>query len=313
MVCPKCGVPDPGPGPFCMSCGFKLPASPVTAALPSIRPPSAPAPAAPLSPSGQAASAPAAGPAQPIASPAVGQMGSTGTVPVSIWGPFAGYGTRGRHVSWLINDQGELADALRDAATARFERREIPRATIQRVTLLRQGILVDSRPYFLIRSGLATAGLYIARFGQDLYVSQVTYFKGPISNVRVLLVVAMVLFALIYPAVLNDSANQIGFNLFGGMSGSMGGLLALVCCLGPIYLLDYLALGLLALFSAYKWLTEKDLLAALRVPPNEFDTDDIVALEKSVEQTVRESLDVVGIEQRLMPQAAEYGLRRRLI
>jgi hypothetical protein len=240
-------------------------------------------------------------------------MGSTGTVPVSIWGPFAGYGTRGRHVSWLINDQGERADALRDAATTRFARREIPRATVQRVTLLRQGILVDSRPYFLIRRGLATAGLYIARFGQDLYVSQVTYFKGPISNVRVLLVVAMVLFALIYPAVLNDSANQIGFNLFGGMSGSMGGLLALVCCLGPIYLLDYLALGLLALFSAYKWLTEKDLLAALRVPPNEFDTDDIVALEKSVEQTVRESLDVVGIEQRLMPQAAEYGLRRRLI
>jgi hypothetical protein len=298
-----------------MSCGFKLLASPVTTAPPATRPLSAPASAAPLGPPGQTAGAPAttASSAQPIASPAVGQMGSMGTVPVSIWGPFAGYGTRGRHVSWLINDQGERADALRDAATARFERREIPRATIQRVTLLRQGILVDSRPYFLIRRGLATAGLYIARFGQDLYVSQITYFKGPISSVRVLIVVAMILFALIYPTVLNDSASQIGFNVLGGVSGSMGTLFTLVCCLGPIYLLDYLALSLLAIFSAYKWLTEKDLLAALRVPPNDFDTDDIVALEKSVEQTVREALDVVGIEQRLMPQAAEYGMRRRLI
>ena len=49
------------------------------------------------------------------------------------------------------------------------------------------------------------------------------------------------------------------------------------------------------------------------MPPNEFDIDDTVALEKSVEQTVREALDAVGIEQRLMPQAAESGFRRRLI
>jgi len=240
-------------------------------------------------------------------------MGSMGTVPVSIWGPFAGYGTRGRHVSWLINDQGDRADALRDAATARFERREIPRATVQRMTLLRQGILVDSRPYFLIRRGLATAGLYIARFGQDLYVSQVTYFKGPISSIRVLLVALMALFIIVYPPIYNNALSSVNLNLLGGSVSGLDSLMTLTCCLGPIYLLDYLALGLLVLFSAYKWLTEKDLLAALRVPPNEFDTDDIVALEKSVEQTVREALDVVGIEQRLMPQAAEYGMRRRLI
>ena len=303
MACPKCGVADPGPGPFCMSCGFKLPASMTDRATPAPLPTSPPGSSTPT----------ASMSALPTTPSSIGQMGSAGTAPVSIWGPFAGYGTRGRHVSWLINGQGERADALRDAATARFERREIPRATVQKVTLLRQGILVDSRPYFLIRRGLATAGLYIARFGQDLYVSQVTYFKGPISSIRGLIVAAMILFALIYPPVLNDSANQIGFNVLGGVSGSMGTLFTLVCCLGPIYLLDYLALAVLAIFSAYKWLTEKDLLAALRVPPNEFDTDDIVALEKSVEQTVRESLDSVGIEQRLMPQAAEYGMRRRLI
>jgi hypothetical protein len=293
-----------------MSCGYKLPVATAISPPPQVQTPGSIAPPAvvrtpsPLLP---------VQPAVPLAPPAIGQMESAGTVPFSIWGPFAGYGTRGRHVSWLLNDQGERADALRDAATERFERREIPRATVQRVTLLRQGILVDSRPYFLIRRGLATAGLYIARFGQDLFVSQVTYFKGPISNLRVLIAVLMGIFAIVYPPIWNDVLNTIGFSLLGGTSGNVGNLLLLTCCVGPIYLLDCLALGLLVVYSAYKWLTEKDLLSALRVPPNEFDTDDIVALEKSVEQTVRESLDVVGIEQRLMPQAAEYGMRRRLI
>ena len=61
---------------------------------------------------------------------------------------------------------------------------------------------MDTRPYFLIRRGLTTAGLYIARFGQDLYVSQVTYFKGPISSLRILIVAATLLFAFIFPVVM---------------------------------------------------------------------------------------------------------------
>ena len=141
-------------------------------------------------------------------------MGNAGTVPVSIWGPFAGYGTRGRHVSWLINDQGERAEALRDAVAARFERREIPEASVAPVKLVRQGVLADSRPYFLVRRGLTTAGLHVAHFGQDLYVSQVTYFKGPISTMRILTLVAMALFAVLYPVMINQASSQIGVSLF---------------------------------------------------------------------------------------------------
>lgn len=243
----------------------------------------------------------------------IGQMGSTGTVPINIWGPFAGYGMRGRHVSWLINDQGERAEALRDIVTARFERREIPGARIEPVTLVRRGVLVDTRPYFLIRRGLTTVGLYIARFGQDLFVSQVTYFKGPLSSLRVLLLAGALLFAVAYPLLYSSMLSRISLSLFGGVGGDLLGLTILSCCLGPIYVFTWLALGILELFTIYKWLTTKDVLAALRVPPNEFDVDDTVALEKSVEQTVREALDAVGIEQRLMPPAAEYGFRRRLI
>lgn len=303
MICPNCGAADPGPGLFCMSCGSRLPAPTTDEAAPLITeeqpgPPSTPPPA----PAPQAISD------QPI-----GQMESAGMVPVNIWGPFAGYGTRGRHVSWLINDQGERADALRDVVASRFERREIPRATVEPVTLARKGVLVDTRPYFLIRRGLTTAGLYIARFGQDLYVSQVTYFKGPISTLRVLLLAAALLFALVYPIVYNNAFSQVGVSLFGGVGGNLQGLMLLTCCLGPVYLLTWLALGILELFTLYKWLTDKDALAALRVPANEFDIDDTSALEKAVEQTVREALDAVGIEQRLMPQATEQSFRRRLI
>lgn len=301
MICPNCGAADPGPGLFCMSCGTRLPA-PTIAESASLTPkeqPDLPPP-------------PASGP-QAISGQPVGQIGSVGTVPINIWGPFAGYGMRGRHVSWLINDQGDRAEALRDAVAARFERREIPGAVMEPVKLVRQGVLVDTRPYFLIRRGLTTAGLYIARFGRDLYVSQVTYFKGPISSMRVLLLVAALLFALIYPLIYNNTFSRISVSLFGGVGGDLLSLTFLTCCLGPIYLLTWLALGTLEIFTIYKWLIEKDALAALRVPPNEFDIDDTVALEKSVEQTVREALDAVGIEQRLMPPAEEYGFRRRLI
>jgi len=301
MICPNCGATDPGPGLFCMSCGFRLPA-PTKAESDQLIPEEQPGPP----------STPPAAP-QAISNQPIGQMGSAGTVPLNIWGPFAGYGTRGRHVAWLINDQGERAETLRDVVAARFERRAIPGATVEPVKLVRQGVLVDSRPYFLIRRGLTTAGLYIARFGQDLYVSQVTYFKGPISSLRVLLLVAALLFVLFYPIAYNSAFSRISVSLLGGVDGDLLGLMFLTCCLGPIYVLAWLALGILEVFSIYKWLTEKDILAALRVPPNEFDIDDTVALEKSVEQTVREALDAVGIEQRLMPQAAEYGFRRRLI
>jgi hypothetical protein len=301
MACPNCGAQDPGPGLFCMTCGKRLPTAAVT-------PPPAPAEtlkAMPVTPAWQSA------PPAPTAQPS-GSNDST----FNVWGPFAGYGTRGRHVAWLINDHGDQADALRDVVRARFERREIPDATVERVTLTRRGIMVDSRPYFLLRRKLATAGLYITRFGQDLYVSQVTYFKGPFSNARILVVALLLLIFFITPIFASGTLGSLAssFSLFGRSSSpDFGGMLGFFCCLGPLYPIALIAVPLLLMYSVFKWISDKDFLAALRTSPNEFDTDDIVALEKSVEQTVRESLDVVGIEQQLMPPADEYGFRRRLI
>jgi hypothetical protein len=296
-----------------MTCGKRL-AAPAAAA--PVAPPST-MPVAPVWRS--TAQAPAATTYDSATSSTAPTYSNTTTF--NIWGPFAGYGTRGRHVAWLINDHGAQADALREVVRARFERREIPDASVDNVVLTRRGIMVDSRPYFLLRRKLATAGLYISQFGQDLYVSQVTYFKGPISNARTIMVIILLLSFFLTPILMGGrglgflSGFTDPFGLTGSRrsSDSSGLSTLLLCCFGPLFPIALIAVPLILAYSFYKWLTERDIEAVLRTTPNEFDTDDIVSLEKSVEQTVRESLDVVGIEQQLMPPADEYGFRRRLI
>jgi hypothetical protein len=87
----------------------------------------------------------------------------------------------------------------------------------------------------------------------------------------------------------------------------------MLCVIGPMGILNQLLLGLLFIYSVYKWLRERDFLAVLRARPNEFQHDDTIALEKAVEETVRQSLDGIGIDAKLMPEAKEYGFRERLI
>jgi hypothetical protein len=100
------------------------------------------------------------------------------------------------------------------------------------------------------------------------------------------------------------------FNPFSSVSGFP---FFLLCVIGPLGALNSFALFLVLIFSVYKWLREKDFLAILRTPPNEFQEDDTVALEKAIEETVRQSLDAIGIDPKLMPPAPGYGLRQRLI
>ncbi len=335
--CPHCGDPDPGSGKFCIHCGQPLPtASPQTNepsyggvddfsdSLPYLT--DEPLEGFPAVASNDAAMSTGdfPEPAPPLDSASVSAPASistsepssypsdyTGVSAASIWGPFAGKGTRGRHVAWLLDNLGEKAEDLRNAVTNRFQERRIPSAFVQPQILVAKGLLVEQRPYYLIQRGRATIGLYIAQFGKDLYISQVSYFKGPISTARIVIVALMALFALFYPVMLSGTADNVNVGL-GGVSG-LGNLVGMLCCLGPVYLGAWIALLIMTLYALYKFITDKDILAPLRVQPNEFDQDDLIALEKAVEQTVRESLDMVGIEQELMPPAQEYGLRQRII
>jgi len=322
--CPQCGTPNAANFHFCQKCGASLSEASLTQTeTPVPAPASVSVRADPRSPQPAATSslAPHAVPAQPVPyTQQIGQMGTGGLSAANIWGPFAGYGERGRHVSWLLDNQGDRAEQLRNAVTQRFGQREIPGARVQSRTLTGKGIVVERRPYYLVRRGIATAGLYIARFGRDLYISQVTYAKGPINPLRVLILALMVIFQLYivygYTASVNSALQSaIGsFDLLRGFRGGDPGVLgALLCCIGPLGAVNSLALVLAGLHMVYKFLADRDPFALLRTPPNEFEQDDIIALEKSVEETVRQSLDTVGIDAAQMPPASQYGFRTRLI
>jgi len=227
-----------------------------------------------------------------------------------IWGPFAGYGARRRHVGWLLDNRGDKAEDLNQKIYQKFSERSIPGTTVTKEILKGRGILVENRTYFLLRKGLVTTGLYVSKFGQDLYLSLVSYLKPPVSNLRIGILVVMLLFGLYmstgFASALNNSltgfANSalgsFGSGLFGGnvAEPSAGGLAFLLCVIGPLGLINNLLLFLIFAYSLWKFLTEKDILAALRVTPNEFNEDDLMALEKAVEQTINQSMDEIGLD-----------------
>jgi hypothetical protein len=249
---------------------------------------------------------------QEYISPSSGQVGLS---MLNIWGPFAGYGTRRRHVGWLMDGKASHLSDLVQRIRQRMQERQVPGMQTAWQVLTAKGLMVETRPYFLIHKGLATLGLNVSTFGKDLFISIATYIKPPISNFRAMLAGASALLFAVGGPMIGSAigASASGLSMFGDNSGAMGGLLATLCCLGPVWSINALVFPLLLLFSAYKWLTERDFFALLRVAPNEFNEDDLMAMEKAVEQTVRVSLDDIGLNPAELHPAAAQGQESRLI
>lgn len=314
VICNHCMKENDHTHRYCQHCGevlshqSELPQGSATDIVQSTTDPT-PAPI----PSGS--QSPAKQPDPPQNPAPVRQMGSDGTGVADIWGPFAGYGERGHHAAWLLDEQGKNAQLLRDSVTQRFAERRIPKARVQRRTLQAKGVIVERRPYYLVQRGITIVGLYIAQFGEDLFISQVTYSLGPIDPLRVIVLVIMLLFQLFamfsYGSSLQSAVGS--FDIFGGYSGSVSSIGLLLCCVGPLALVNSFLLVLASLYSVYKFITEKDILALLRRQPNEFELDDTIALQKSVEETVRQSLDIIGLGHVELTSLKGYGLKRRLI
>lgn len=320
MICPSCQSPNDANNRFCLRCGTALtaatPAPAATVSPPLYQPSNPPPPPAATAgnwPPAQQTTYP-----PPYAQQPAGYAPPTTiTIPanlstLNLWGPFAGYGTRRRHIGWLMNNEGQRRDDLINRVETKFKERDIPGAFVSRQVLEARGVLVENRPYFILKRGLVSTALYINQFGRDLFISLASYLKPPISNVRVLVVAGMVLFQL-YASVstssLFNAASSFG-NPFGGPSAdALGNAAWILCCVGPLGAFNSLALFLLVAFSAYKWLTEKDFLAALRVPPNEFNEDDLMAMEKAVEETVRQSLTDIQLNPDDLQATATSGAR----
>lgn len=335
--CPACGKANAPGERFCQQCGAAL-GPPGVADAPS--PPAqlnastagVPGPAnLPPVRSGRRVPATSAPPRRtaPSAprSEEIGQLGSAGRT-VSLWGPFAGYGTRRDHTAWLLRGLGERAEELRNSVTEVLRQRRIPDAEVRLTTITGQGVAVEKRPYYRVRRGLSTVWLYVARFGHDLYVSQVAYIKGPISVLRVLVLGALVLMSVISitsglivydvvsSALQGTDALRLGktVELWNDTVEQRGSLIqSFLCCTGPLGMISILLLTLVVVFSVYKFVAEKDILAVLRAPPNEFQEDDIVSLEKAVNETVRLAADRIEIDLDLLAPDRAHQARPRLL
>ena len=311
MNCPNCHKNNPPGSRFCQHCGRELGASTTTIASSN---------KAVSSPRSSAEVSPTLPPRAERRStrPAARKMGEGGRFIADIWGPFAGYGDRGHHASWLLDDLGHRDGELHEAITQRFRERQIPLTKMNWKNLTGRGVIVERRPFYLIRRGITTVALYIGQFGKDLFISQVTYAKGPISFVRVLILALMLLFQIYFTyghtnSVSGALADFNLLNLLRGGGTDLGDITLLLCVVGPLGFFNGILLWLALLYSIYKLLKTKDFFTLLRVPPNEFQLDDIIALEKSVEETVRQSLDAIGLDSALIPPAEEYGFRRRIL
>ncbi len=234
---------------------------------------------------------------------------------LNIWGPFAGYGARRRHLGWLMDGQAERHANLLQSVNKRLRERQIPGVEVTWQTLTAKGFLVETRPYFLIRKNLVSLALNVGTFGTDLFISMATYLKPPISNFRAILAGLSTLLFIAGGPILGSmiGASISGINIMGNNSDVMSSLLTTLCCLGPIWSVNAIIFPLALIYSFYKWLTEKDFLSLLRVKPNEFNEDDLMALEKAVEQTVRSGLDDIGLNPADLKPAAVQGSEMRLI
>lgn len=320
MHCTQCGTENSDTSRFCMRCGSPL-GMPV-AGTPQQAPPNYQAPPPQMPPSGGYPQ-----PAQPYATPPLkssypppdyggyAQPGAYNAAPhpayqparpsldvsaLNIWGPFAGYGSRWRHIAWLLEDAGEHAQAMIEKVTDSFKDRHIPQAGIQKETLTARGIMVENRPYFIVKRGLVSVALYISEFGQDLFISLAAYLKPPISKLRTIILGLMAFFWLIstflFPAMLGSVYSDMTGGMFGLGSDPSFLPVFLLCVLSPLAAINNLALLLFVIYGVYKWLTDKDFLAGLREKINEFNEDDLMAMILAVEQTINTSMEEIGLD-----------------
>ncbi len=301
MYCPKCGANNDADALFCLNCGISLNEPQLAnAEVQNV-----------VENSSQTFSAYPTTVTSNV--PQTYQYaGQSSQAVFNIWGPFAGRGKQNTHNGWLMDNKGDRAGELVEKVKTKFNDRKIPDALFDYEILTAKGLAVEQRPYFMLKRRMITVGLYITQFGKDLFVSIASYLKPPISYLRVAIVGLMTLFAMytafILPRVLGAKISGLFGGLFGG-GGDASGLMSILCFIGPLGTLNSLLLGLLLIFSVIKWITEKDFFAALRTKPNEFDEDDLMAMEKAVEQTVRMSMDEIGLDSNdLIPlQSQEVG------
>lgn len=221
---------------------------------------------------------------------------------LNIRGPFAGFGAKRKHKGWLLEGSGNQSEEVKKAIGKKLDERPIPGVSFIIKTLEAKGVLFERRPYFIFNRDRINLGLKVEHFGEDLFISIVSYLKPQISRIRVIVLGLMVLFWIYMTFIFSNSVENAamdllgGINLFGGGNIGESNLGQLICIIGPLGALNNLALAVFVIYSLFKWFTAADLFAGLRSQSNEFYEDDLMAMEKSVEETVQLALKEVELD-----------------
>lgn len=296
--------PSPQPQPEASPVVTPTPAASLAAVVPPVAvaaPPPVPPPAR-VYPSPAQASAPpqpVPPPPQP-ASNAYAKPVSPATSTFELWGPFAGAGKAANHHTWYLPGAANKADALRQRVDARLADSLAADTLLERKQLSAPAVLPANRPYLQLKRNDAMAALGITEAGQDLAVSLVSYVKPPLSWVRVIILGVLVLLELIYlisytNVLGNALEGAIGNSLFGNSSGFQG-LANLLCVAGPLGGLLAIALVLFLVLSLYRLLVDKDIMAYLRLPVNEFNHESRRNLEHQLESALKNAMTDIGLE-----------------
>ncbi|HVB62010.1 MAG TPA: hypothetical protein VNE61_12500 [Ktedonobacteraceae bacterium] len=314
--CPECSFVNPDNSTFCVKCGSRLPqvnpagqyntgmtsaptyfTPPQNAPDPasSYNPPSPtlpPYPAPPTSypPPGAPTGGTQWSPLTIAPPPPTTQMG-TGQGLASFRRAFAGRGTLIMHFSWLLtgNNAYTQSGAINSSVVSILRQRSMVGTTIAQEKLMERGIAMEEREYIVARRGITTVFTYVAPAGPELYISRATTALPPISYIRVgilALLAALMIIGLIQPGLAGPSAY--------GVVGMSSFAILLYALSYPIAI--FLVVMLIASFVY--WLVENDFLVYLRANSlNDFQLDDIAMLEKMIDDTVREAVKQVGLDE----------------
>ncbi len=309
--CSECSYTNPDNSTFCVRCGSRLPqvnpisqyntgatSSPTYVSAPQNTPASQYSPQAPIAspyPLPPVASYPPLSPtggtqwSQTIAPPPPTTQMGTAQGLASIRRAFAGRGTLITHFSWLLtgNNAYTQSGAINASVVNNLRQRAIAGTAITQEKLMERGIAMEEREYIVARRGITTVFTYVAPAGPELYISRATTALPPVSYIRTGILALLAILMI------------IGF-LQPGLAGPYG-----VIAMSPfailLYALSYpiaIFLVIMLIASFIYWLVENDFLTYLRANSlNDFQLDDIAMLEKMIDDTVREAVKQVGLDE----------------
>lgn len=231
---------------------------------------------------------------------------------------FAGHGTLIKHHSWLLNGQQSNALAVRQAIMEKIGQRNLDNLSLMQQNLTDQSVVEERRDYIKVKRKVATMFIYVARAGQDLYISRATTVLPAFSMLRII-VLGLILLGIFLP-LCNiiagvSSASSASSGYANAAAAATGTVLALWGVFMFFFGLPLLWLLLLALGrSITSFILDKDLWVLLR--PNrltEFQRDDIALLEHETDDIIKDALKQLNLDaDKIVPPTDGYQAKSRI-